>query len=204
MKSMERNILLFLFYVSLCFSAEDIPVVSNREVFFALSDTIITSIATQQLKQYSSISIKTSKDTFTNYFRQHFINGLVLNKKTISENSDLPETILELSVKESSVFFGESFTETFLGNKKSERKVQLTVLSTLISSRDGRILSSEQITETKVDTVDLSSLEQMNNSSLPMTSYQKPTLSFFDSIVEPAIVIFSTGIAIYLFFTIRS
>lgn len=204
MKSIGRNIFIFLIYVSLCFSAEEIPVVSNREVFFSLSDSIINSITILQLKQHSSISLKTSNDTFTNYFRQHFINSLVSNKKSISENTTTPEPILELSVKESSVFFGESFTESFLGNKKSERRVQLTVLSTLKSSIDGNILFSEQFTKTKVDTVNLSTIEQMNNSSLPMTNYQMPTLSFFDSILEPAIVIFSTGIAIYLFFTIRS
>lgn len=204
MKSTGRNILFFVVYVSLCFSAENNPVASNREVFFALSDSVIGTIVNQRMKQYSSITIKISNDTFTKYFRQQFISSLALKDKTIYENSATPETTLELSVQESSVFFGELFTETFLGRKKVERKVCLTVHATLSSPVDGKILFSNQFSETKIDTVNFTDIDQINNNSLPMTRYQKPELSFFDSVLEPAIVIFSTGVAVYLFFTIRS
>ncbi|MDP1675367.1 MAG: hypothetical protein Q8L88_00765 [Bacteroidota bacterium] len=204
MKSAGRNILFFLLYVSPCFAAENKSVASNREVFFILADSVISKIASQQIQQYSSITIKTSNDTFTIFFRQTFINGLVSKDKTIFESGTTTEATLELSVQESSVFFGELFTETFLGKKKVERRVRLIVNTTLSSSADGKILFSNQFSETNVDTVNFTDVEQMNNTSLPMTNFQKPELSFFDSVLEPAIVIFSTGVAVYLFFTIRS
>ncbi len=204
MKSAGRDILFFLVYVSLCFSAENNPVATNREIFFALSDSVIGTIVNQRLKQYSSITIKTSNDTFTKYFRQQFLSNLALKDKTIFENNATTETTLELSVQESSVLFGELFTESFLGRKKVERKVLLTLNVTLTSSSDGKIIFSNQVSESIVDTLNFTDIDQINNNSLPMTRYQKPELSFFDSVLEPAIVIFSTGVAVYLFFTIRS
>jgi hypothetical protein len=204
MKSAGRNILFFLFYVPLCFASENKPVALNREILFALGDSVINKIFVQQLQSYPSVTIKTSTDTFTTFFRQHFISNLASKKISVFENSNATETTLELSVQESSVFFGEPFTESFLGRKKIERSIQLVVNATGSSSVEGKILWSRQFSETMIDTVNFTDAEQMNNSSLPMTSIQKPKLSFFDSVVEPVIVIFSTGVAIYLFFTIRS
>jgi len=201
----RRNILFFLFYVSFCSAAENKPFASNREVFFIVSDSMINKIAAQQLQQYSLITIKTNNDTFTNYFRQHFIKSLISNNKTVFENSETAsEATLELSVQESSVFFGDVFTESFLGKKKVERSIRLSLIATLTSLSNGKILFSKQISESVVDTVNYADIEKMNNASLPMTNFQRPELSFFDSFLEPAIVIFSTGVAVYLFFTIRS
>ncbi len=204
MKSAGRNILFFLVYGSLCIASENTPVASNREIFFTLSDSVTSKIFADNLRHYQSVTIKTSNDTFTNFFRQRIIIGLASRNIIIFENNTTTETTLELSVQESSVFFGELFTESFLGRKKTERTIRLTVNATAFSSADGKILWSKQFSETMIDTVKFTDIEHMNNSSLPMTNYTKPELSFFDSVLEPAIVIFSTGVAVYLFFTIRS
>ncbi len=204
MKSAGRNIVFFLVYVSLCVSSENIPTVSNREIFNVLSDSIISKIIVQKLQHCPSILLKVSTDTFTSFYRQQFINRLTSKNITVFENNTTPETILELSVQESSVFFGELFTESFLGKKKVKRTIRLTINATFSTPADGKILWSDQYSESVIDTVNFSNIEQINNSTIPLTSFRRPEISFFDSVLEPAIVIFSTGVAVYLFFTIRS
>jgi hypothetical protein len=204
MKSAGQNILIFFVFVSLCIASENKPVTSNREIFFALGDSLINRIVAQHVQNYQSITIKTCKDTFTNFFRQQFISGLAAKNITVFENNSATETTLELSVQESSVFFGELFTESFFGKRRTERTIRLMVNATLSSSTEGKILWSKQFSESMIDTVNFTDVDQMNNSSLPITSFHKPELSFLDSVLEPAIVIFSTGVAVYLFFTIRS
>ncbi|HAP35284.1 MAG TPA: hypothetical protein DCQ28_04840 [Bacteroidetes bacterium] len=204
MKSAGRNILFFLLYVSLCLASENKPVASNREILFALSDSVISKIIGQQLQHYSSITIKLDNDTLTTVYRQRFINGLVSKNITVFENKISSETTLELSVHESSVYFGEIFTESFFSKKMVERTVRLSVSASFSSSIDGRILWSKLFSESMVDTVNFADIEHINNSSIPITSFHQPELSFIDSVLEPAIVIFSTGVAVYLFFTIRS
>jgi hypothetical protein len=204
MISTGRKIVYFLFYGSLCLASENRPVTTNREILYALSDSVMSKIYEHGIKQYPSISLKIGNDTITDFYRNYFINGLSLRHINVYEQTNSSETTLELFVQESSVFFGELFTESFLGRKRTERTVHFKVIANLSSVVDGKIFWSKQFSETRIDTLDFTDIEQMNNYSLPLTSYKKPVVSFFDTVIEPAIVIFSTGVAVYLFFTIRS
>ncbi len=199
-----RNIAAVLFFVSVCFAVERQPQPTNREIFFRLCDSAVTEIASNGLMQFQSVALQTGRDVISSFFHQRFIQGLVLKNIPVFVKTDSTMTTLELTVRESSVFYGEVFNESFFGERRTERKIKLSILATLISNNDGKVITVIQVSRMFVDTVAYSTIDQLNDSAPPMSGYVKPELSFFDSIIEPAIVTVASGVAIYLFFTIRS
>ncbi|MFA6438638.1 MAG: hypothetical protein WCX28_04975 [Bacteriovoracaceae bacterium] len=203
MFSSLRYITIVLFFSSLCTAEEHESAATHREIFFQLSDSVMFDVS-QKLKAYRSIAMVTRRDSFTSYYQPLFVHGLMSQNIPLFLNTDSTETTLELTVRESSIFHGEAFYQSFLGHRSIERRIVFTITGTLISVQEGKILWSKQFSRTFSDTVRYDQLEQLDYSVPPVTAYVRSELSFFDSIVEPVIVTIASGVAIYLFFTIRS
>jgi hypothetical protein len=152
----------------------------------------------------SAMTVKVGDDSVSTFFRPSFIRQLSERGHQLFLKSDSTTTTLELNVQESSVFYGEIFTESLFGPRLTERSVTLSVIGTVSSNGDGKILRSRTYSLTVKDTVRYSAIDQLTSSSIPYTRISSPELSFFDAFLEPAIVTISSGIVIYLFFTIRS
>lgn len=199
-----RIIVIIVVCGSFCSASEPTTPNSNREIFFQLCDSVTNKIITEGIQHHQSINLKTGIDTFTSSLRSQFIHGLVSRNISVFQQSPSSEMTLEITVRGSSVLYGEVFTEYFLGTRKTERIVSLNINAFVISQSDGKVIWSKQFLESLIDTVNYSEMERLNDSTLPLTDYKKAELSFFDSILEPAIVTIASGVAIYLFFTIRS
>ncbi len=204
MKCTGRIIVNMVVCLSFCSASDQDKPDSHREIFFQLCDTGMEKIIAEGLPPHSSIALKTGQDTFTVTFRPQFIHGLVSRNVQVFENSSAADTVLEINVRGSSVVYGEVFTRSFFGTRKTQRTVSLNFGAFLISRSDGKVMWSRQFSESVIDTVNYSEADRLNESAPPLTSYKKAELSFFDSILEPAIVTIASGVAIYLFFTIRS
>lgn len=201
MESIRRNILLTVVIASLCSAAD--PVRTDREALLLQCDSVISQISVDT-KDQASLFLTFGNDAVTQFFRPNIVQAFTRRSLPVYLKEDSTGTTLELHVQESSVFYGEVFTETFFGERKCERTVTVTVLASLLSAHDKKVIFSRPYTRSAVDTVALSMVEQFHSSSIPVTRYIKPELSFFDSVIEPAIVTVASGIVIYLFFTIRS
>lgn len=201
MTTVRRNIL-FLFLLSAICSAAD-RMGTDREVLAQLSDSLMGMVS-GDLSGPSSLTVKVGDDSVSTFFRPTFILDLSERGHQLFLKSDSTTTTLELNVQESSVFYGEIFTGSLFGPRLTERSVTLSVIGTISSNGDGKILRSRTYSLTAKDTVQYSMIDQLTSSSLPYTRITRPELSFFDAFLEPAIVTISSGIVIYLFFTIRS
>ena len=201
MGSIRRNILLTVIVASLCSAAD--PVRTDREVLLQQCDSVMSMIGSE-IRTVSAISVVLGSDTVTAFFRPNILQGLAATSVPVQFQSDPTGTTLELHVQESSVLYGEIFTESFFGTRKCERRVKVAVSTSLFSPEKQKVLSSKTVSSTSVDTVDFASVDQLHSSSIPMTRFTPPALTFFDSFLEPAIVTVASGIVIYLFFTIRS
>ena len=201
MESIRRNILLTIVIASLCSAAD--PVRTDREALLLQCDSVVSQIFVDT-KDQASLFLTFGNDLATQFFRPNIVQAFTTRGLPVYLNNDSIGTTLELHVQESSVFYGEVFTETFFGERKCERTVTVTVLASLLSADDKKVIFSRPYTRSAVDTVALSMVEQFHSSTIPVTRYIKPELSFFDSVIEPAIVTVASGIVIYLFFTIRS
>jgi hypothetical protein len=199
-----RNITIVLLLFSICFASEHERPKTNREMLFRLCDSAMSEIVSSNTLGSMPVNLDTGNDTISSYYREQFIQSLVSRNIPVFLRNDSTKTTLKLSVQESSVFFSEVFTESFLGERRTERKIQITIFASLVSNSDKRVISVYEASKNFVDTVAYSIVDQINVHAPPVSSYVKPELTFFDSIVEPAIVTIASGVAIYLFFTIRS
>ncbi len=59
-------------------------------------------------------------------------------------------------------------------------------------------------TETVTDTLGISDIQYINNAKIKITANSLEERSFFDTIIEPLIILSSSGILVYLLFTVRS
>ncbi|MFA6540839.1 MAG: hypothetical protein WCT99_04490 [Bacteroidota bacterium] len=109
---------------------------------------------------------------------------------------------LAVSVRNASVTYGEAFTESFFSSQYTVRTISLSF--DVILQDSVKILYSASKTITLRDTVRYSEAESLHDFSTPFSTYTPPSLSFFDSLLEPIVVTIASGIAVYLFFTIRS
>ncbi len=199
-----RLIVIIVLCGSLCPASEPAFPNSNREIIFQLCDSVAKKIVAEGILLQNSVTIRTGVDTFTSSLRSQFILGLASRNISVFQQSSPSETILEITVRGSTVLYGEVFTESFLGTRKTERNVSLNINAFVVSGSDEKVIWAKQFSESIIDTVNYSETERLNDSTLPLTNYKKAELSFFDSILEPAIVTIASGVAIYLFFTIRS
>lgn len=204
MNLMLKNIFAIVALSLNLFASDKISQVSNREVLYKLCDEIVGLIVKEHELEVKSISLKMYDDSLSLFLRQQFIQSLFSRNIQVSLEPGSTETTLEIDVQESSVFYSEVFTESFLGERKTERTISMTISSLVISNTDRKILSAKTFLRSSADTVVYSTVNQSHDNSIPFSSYQAPTLSFFDVLLEPMIVTIASGVAIYLFFTIRS
>ncbi|MFA6467506.1 MAG: hypothetical protein WCW35_01315 [Bacteroidota bacterium] len=199
-----QNIVAVLIFLSLCFAGTDGSTLSDREVFIRLTDSTMSGIATEALVNGRPVFVTAGPDTISTFFLHQFIQNLAARSSDVFVRAESTVTTLELNVQESSVFYGEVFTESFFGTRKTERTIVLSVSGTLSSNADGKVIWSGRMTRIYTDTVLYADVDRLSSTTPPVSSYRKPELSFFDSIIEPAVVTIASGVAIYLFFTIRS
>ncbi len=111
---------------------------------------------------------------------------------------------LTLNGVELKVRYDEPFHERLFGESKSQRVVTVTVPFTLSERQTGKVLRSETIEHVFADTVATGEISQLEQQHIPSTVAPLPDRSFFDKLLEPLLIIGSTGVAIFLFFHIRS
>lgn len=177
--------------------------VTDVERIRQASDSLVSQFIEEAgIVPASSISFVYEKKISNSVIYHTIVQNFFLRKISIADNSTDRDTVFEILVRGASISYGETFSESFLGTLKTERTISLTCDGAVKAHQ--KILWAGSKTVSLVDTVDYSEIDQLHSDNLPFASYSKPSLSFFDSILEPVVVTIASGVAIYLFFTIRS
>jgi hypothetical protein len=200
MNGMRRYITISFFFFSLCTAADLHRTPSVRDVMFRLCDSVAASAA-QVLRQGSIVVNSTALDSVDRFYTPFLQQGISLAGLTIQDQA---ETALTFSVRDASVHYGETFTTSFFGTQRSIRTVRLTVMATAISQQHTEQNWSKEFSTIHTDTVLVEQIASLADFAPVLTSYILPERSFFETFIEPAIVTVSAGVAVYLFFTIRS
>jgi hypothetical protein len=93
---------------------------------------------------------------------------------------------------------------SLFGRKHTERLISVHIQSQVYNSQSGNILSGKMLTSEYKDTVFTDDISSLENADIPMTKAELPDESFIDRIIEPIIIVGTAGIAVFLFFHIRS
>ena len=129
-------------------------------------------------------------------FRQHFVS--------LYARSGASSVDIDVSVPEITVSYGEAFSDGFLSARKSQRVIGVSVRLTATRNSDGKILSAETERRLFSDTVYVDEISNLQESSKHIASGPMPDRSALERFIGPLIIAGAAGIAVYLFFTIRS
>jgi hypothetical protein len=173
---------------------------NNLSVFYSLVDSSANLIVETVKNKQDSISINYQLPEPYKVFESRAVYNLSQKFTNLSASGSHKTPNVTYIIDQASVTYDEPFKDGFFGSFYIQRNF---VLSGSIVYTDSKILH-KSFNYTYADTVDYSKLSTYENQAYPFTTGVKPAEPFFSSIYEPAIVVGAAGVAVYLFFTVRS
>ena len=98
----------------------------------------------------------------------------------------------------------QKFRKGLFGKKYVNRSVKVSMQAQVIESETGNVLLSRHFTDEFHDTVVVDNVNLLEDENIPMTRAKLPDESLIDRFIEPIVIIGATGVAVFLFFHIRS
>lgn len=111
--------------------------------------------------------------------------------------------VLEIGLAEAGVSYGRAFRGSLFGKQLAQRRIRTTISANLRSANE-EVLFAGNLSRVFIDTVRAGDIAELETAGIPFTHGKPPEEGFFDTILEPAIIMGAAAVAIYLFFTVRS
>ena len=173
--------------------------------------TLARRIALRVAKDSHHSSLDTCSVSFTGsgdlqFLRNAFIEGMRQSCSVVISGPESLHTAsaFELQASRATVQYSNMFRDGLFGEKKVERSiiVEFSVAVSRSRSRELAVAGLEQ--EVWRDTVPVKILEYLPSPGIRVTYANVPPETFFDRMIEPLVILGTTGILVYLFFTVRS
>ena len=100
--------------------------------------------------------------------------------------------------------YDDMFRESILGTKKIKRTIITALACQMTNTQSHEVVFSRSLNESFSDTVMVDQINTLELPSAKPTHADLPSEDFFDRILEPFVIIGATGVAVYLFFHVRS
>ncbi len=129
-------------------------------------------------------------------FRQRFVS--------VYSRSGSASIDVAVSVPEVVVAYGEPFSDGFFSARRSQRTIGVALRMIATRNSDGKVLLAETERRSFSDTVYVDEISGLQESSKHIASGPLPDRSVLERFIGPLIIAGAAGVAVYLFFTIRS
>ncbi len=201
----RQNILTICILCSIGFAADTVLPDSHRSMVQRLTRETIAVAEEKGLSlPDSSLSLFIGNSSLNDVVRSAVTRSFLERNLVMYVTSVGTDTMLSFSLTEATLAYGKQFSTSFLGSSKVERTISVKVDISLMATSTQRMLFSSEIAQSVTDTILFSEVALLDDPTIPFTAVTLPASSFFDSIVEPAIITIASAVAVYLFFTIRS
>ncbi len=178
---------------------------SNNEIFFALSKKIIQrTVENAKIQPHTKVSCKILNTNRNTYLRQSIVETLRETPLEVFFGDSLADVSASFNVSTLSINYSKGFSEHFFSGRKTERTISVAIQAEYVERQSNRLVWAETAQETFTDTVDVTSIDELEKSSKGIADTRYGQYSFFDKILEPFVITVASAVAIYLFFTIRS
>jgi len=105
---------------------------------------------------------------------------------------------------ESNIQYDSMFRESIFGEKKLKRTISARLTIQATNNKTGEVLLSKSLNEHSSDTVALDEISKYELASSKSTQGEIPAENMLDRFIEPFVIIGATGVAVFLFFHIRT
>jgi len=156
------------------------------------------------LAHASSVQIRFAGGERTQFFRSVLLDAVAAQSAAVYVEGAHADTIITLGIEDAQVAYGTAFRERWFGERKTERTAALAVRLEMQLRSTGKILFAGTLRHAAADTIAVEEAARAGATSRGVAVGNVPASSLWEKILEPAILTVSSGIAIYLFFTVRS
>jgi hypothetical protein len=172
-----------------------------NEVCRSAADSLLRQCG---LTRASSVQIRFASGERTLFFRSVLLDAVAAQSAVVYAEGSRADTIITLGIEDAQVAYGTAFRERWFGERKTERTAALAVRLEMQQRSTGKILFAGTLRRAAADTIAVEEAARAGASSRDIAVGNVPASSLWEKILEPAILTVSSGIAIYLFFTVRS
>ena len=178
---------------------------SNEEIMVDLSrEAADIFCADVKISDTASIALNMENGEINRFFTQPLLESFHQHFVSLYARSGAPSVDILVSVAEVGVTYGEPFSDGFFSSRKSQRTVGIALRFAATRSADGKVLWAGTEKRSFSDTVYVDEISKLQESSKHIASGPLPDRSALERFIEPLIIAGAAGIAVYLFFTIRS
>jgi len=185
---------------------------SRSKTNLSLIQHLVGTIAKQVIDRIpitktDSISVRFDRTDEEWIAQDTFLGALSTRSGRVYSNASGEERaniLVEVSGLDMKVRYDDMFRDGFMGTKKVRRTVGTSLSCRITSPRTAEVLLSHSFNEHYADTVFVDDVGALELSSVKATHAELPSEMFLDRILEPFVIIGATGVAVYLFFHIRS
>ena len=157
-----------------------------------------------KISDTTSVALNMESGEVNRFFSQPLLESFRQHFASLYARSGTSSVDILVSVAEVGVTYGEPFSDGFFSARKSQRTVDVALRFSATRSADGKILWAGTEKRSFSDTVYVDEISKLQESSKHIASGPLPDRSALERFIEPLIIAGAAGIAVYLFFTIRS
>ncbi len=195
---------MFIAASAVCFASNEENIPTNGDIFSRLCAEATDSIAAQlPATDSSAIAIVFDTDSVTHTFHYVILEEMKKRFRSVFLQETNVDAIVSLTVSHVSVQYENPFSETFLGERKAARRAKLQMRGTIVNASNRQVMWAGTVERSFTDTIPISQIASLESSSRAVAQGIIPEAPFIERLAEPMIIIAATGIAVYLFFTIR-
>ena len=114
------------------------------------------------------------------------------------------EYLLSVGASRTSVHYHDMFRDGFLGSKKVLRSISARLTCEIVNAASKEVLYSNTPSRAWIDTIMVDDISRLERGAPASGRAELPQEGFFDRAIEPFVIIGATGIAVFLFFHVRS
>lgn len=172
--------------------------------------SILEEFETIHSKDADSLAIDVSE---LEWERSNYLKILVGNFATeksfkvfrnYNPTSSFQGLVLAINRFTTSIKYSKPFEKSFLGKNFTTRRIETELRGQFYSARTDEVKKAIDKKAQYTDEIPYGSIAEIENSSYSFTRGKRDDYSFWEKIYEPALVIASVSIVVYLFFTQRT
>lgn len=138
------------------------------------------------------------------WFLQDAVERPFRARNCIISAGDSARYSVEFGAVEMKVQYSNLRRPGIFGSRVLDRMIVLLARLRLVDRATGVVLMTGERKAFFSDTIDLSEIERIEHSALPVTRGALPPEDFFSGIAEPLVIVGAVAVAIFLLFTVRS
>jgi hypothetical protein len=176
----------------------------NKEILFqACRDAVAGFISETQIPDTTEIVLMIEGGEINRFFAQVLTESFRRRFSSVFTQHATSGVEISASIGDAAVIYEQAFSESFFSARRCERQVEVGVRMTAMRSVDGKILWAGTKSSLYTDTVYVSDIPKLQQSSEHIARGVMPQRSAMERFIEPFIIVSAAGVAVYLFFTIR-